>query len=165
MSAQSIRAPGAQRLAVASAAAALAVLTLAALRYGPAALGLPLAAVAALALLQRARLTVALVIGLMVLVEGSTDAFLGYRGLYNPIRFGVTPMECLLSLAILAVVLERMRAGRPLRLAGPLTVPLILVVLARRRVARPGRSRASACTTCCSRPASSSGCRSSRCSW
>jgi hypothetical protein len=130
MSAQSIRAPGAQRLAVASAAAALAVLTLAALRYGPAALALPLAAVAALALLQRARLTVALVVGLMVLVEGSTDAFLGYRGLYDPIRFGVTPMEYLLSLAIFAVVLDRMRAGRPLRLAGPLTVPLMLVVLA-----------------------------------
>ena len=97
MSAQSIRAPGAQRLAVASAAAALAVLTLAALRYGPVALGLPLAAVAALALLQRARLTVALVVGLMVLVEGSTDDFLGYRGLYDPIRFGVTPMEYLLA--------------------------------------------------------------------
>jgi hypothetical protein len=130
MSALSIRALGAQRLAVASAAAALAVLTLAAVRYGPAALGLPLAGVAALALLQRARLTVALVVGLMVLVEGSTEDFLGFTGLYNPVRFGVTPMELLLSLAILAVVIDRMRAERPLRLAGPLTMPLALVVLA-----------------------------------
>jgi hypothetical protein len=126
----SIRALGAQRLAVASAAAALAVLTLAAVRYGPVALALPLVGVAALALLQRARLTVALVIGLMVLVEGSTDNFLGFRGLYDPVRFGVTPMECLLGLAVLAVVLDRMRAERPVRLAWPLTVPLVLVVLA-----------------------------------
>jgi hypothetical protein len=141
MSAQSIRAPRAQRLAVASAAAALAVLTLAAVRYGPVALGLPLAGVAALALLQRARLTVALVVGLMVLVEGSTDNFLGYRGLYDPVRFGVTPMECLLSLAVLAVLLDRMRAGRPVRLAGPLTVPLLLVALATAAGAATGAFR------------------------
>jgi O-antigen ligase len=126
----SIRAPGAQRLAVASAAAALAVLTLAAIRYGAVTLALPLVGVAALALLQRARIAVALVVGLMVLVEGSGEDFLGFRGLYDPIRFGLTPMECLLGLAVLAVLLDRMRAERPLRLAGPLTVPLMLVVLA-----------------------------------
>jgi hypothetical protein len=141
MSALSIRALGAQRLAVASAAAALAVLTLAAVRYGPVALALPLAGVAALALLQRARLTVALVVGLMVLVEGSTDNFLGYRGLYDPVRFGVTPMECLLGLAVLAVLLDRMRAERPVRLAGPLTVPLLLVVLATAAGAATGAFR------------------------
>jgi hypothetical protein len=130
MSALSIRAPGAQRLAVASAAAVLAVVTLAAVRYGPVALALPLAGVVALALLQRARVTVALVVGLMVLVEGSSDDFLGFKGLYDPLPLGVTPAECLLGLAILAVLLDRMRAERPLRLAGPLTVPLLLVVLA-----------------------------------
>jgi hypothetical protein len=130
MSAQSIRAPGAQRLAVASAAGALAVFALAAVRYGSPALALPLAGVAALALVQRARITVALVVGLMVMVEGSTESFLGYRGLYDPIKAGVTPMELLLALAILAVLIDRMRAGRPLRLAGPLTIPLMLVVFA-----------------------------------
>jgi O-antigen ligase len=130
MSALSIRAPGAQRLAVVSVAAALAVVTLAAVRYGPLAFGLPLAGVAALALLQRARVAVALVVGLMVLVEGSTDDFLGWRGLYDPLPMGPTPMECLLAVAVFAVLLDRMRAGRPVRLAGPLTIPLMLVVLA-----------------------------------
>lgn len=130
MSALSIRAPGAQRLAVVTAAGALAFFTLAAVRFGTAALALPLAAVVALALLQRARLTVALVIAAMVLVEGSNEDFLGFRGLYDPIRLGLTPTEGLLGLAVLAVLLDRMRAGRSLRLAGPLTLPLALVVLA-----------------------------------
>jgi hypothetical protein len=130
MSALTIRAPGAQRLAVVAAAGALAFFTLAAVRFGTAALALPLAAVVALALIQRARLTVALVVGAMVLVEGSNEDFLGFRGLYDPVRLGLTPTEGLLGLAVLAVLLDRMRAGRPLRLAGPLTLPLALVVLA-----------------------------------
>jgi O-antigen ligase len=130
MSALSIRAPSAQRLAVITAAGALAFFTLAAVRFGTAALALPLAGVLARALIQRARLAVALLIAAMVLVEGSSDDFLGFRGLYDPFRFGVTPAEGLLGLAVLAVLLDRMRAGRALRLAGPLTLPLALVVLA-----------------------------------
>jgi O-antigen ligase len=130
MSALTIRAPGAQRVAVASAAAAVGVLTLAAIRYGATALALPLVGVAALALVQHARIAVALVVGLMVLVEGSGEDFLGFHGLYDPIRFGLTPMECLLGLAVLAVLLDRMRTERPLRLPGPLALPLALVVLA-----------------------------------
>jgi O-antigen ligase len=125
----SIRLPGAQRLAVAS-AAALAFLTLAAMRYGPLALGLPLAGVAALALLQRARIAVALVVSLMVLVEGSSEDFLGVKAAYDLTPLGVTPTEALLGLAVVAVLLDRLRAGRPLRLPGPLTVPLALVALA-----------------------------------
>jgi hypothetical protein len=130
MSAISIRAPRAQQLAVASAAALLAVMTLAAVRYGPLALGLPLAGVAALALIQRARIAVGLVVSLMVLVEGSSEDFLGVKGAYNLTPLGLTPTECLLGLAIVAVLLDRLRAERPLRLPGPLTVPLALVVLA-----------------------------------
>jgi O-antigen ligase len=130
MSALTIGAPREQRLAVASAAAALAVVTLAAVRYGPLALGLPLAAVAALALMQRARIAVALVVSLMVLVEGSSEDFLGVKGAYDLTPLGLTPMECLLALAILAVLLDRLRADRQLRLPGPLSVPLALVVLA-----------------------------------
>jgi len=130
MSAMSIHAPRAQRLAVASGAAALAVMTLAAVRYGPLALGLPLAAVAAVALIQRARIAVGLVVSLMVLVEGSSEDFLGVKGAYNLTPLGLTPMECLLGLAILAVLLDRLGAQRPLRVPGPLSVPLALVVLA-----------------------------------
>jgi O-Antigen ligase len=130
MSALSIRVAGAQRLAVASAAAALAVLALAAVRYGAHALALPLVAVAALALIQRARFAVALAVAVPVLIEGSSEDFLGIPRLYDPFAFGLTPTEMLLGLAVLAVLLDRMRAERPLRLAGPLTVPLALVVLA-----------------------------------
>jgi hypothetical protein len=127
----SIRAPRAQRQAVAGAAAALTVLTLAGLRYGPLALALPLAGVAALALIQHARIAVGLVVGLMVMVEGSSEDFLGVKGAYDPLPFGLlTPVECLLVVALVAVLLERLRKDLPLRLPGPLTVPLALVVLA-----------------------------------
>src|SRR6185295_16270915 len=123
MSSMSIRAPGAQRLGAAGAAAALAVLTLAGLRYGPLALALPLAGAAALALIQRARIAVGLVVGLMVMVEGSSEDFLGVPSAYNPLPFGLlTPMECLLAIALVAVLLERLRKDLPLRLPGPLTV-------------------------------------------
>jgi O-antigen ligase len=131
MSSMSIRAPGAQRLGAAGAAVALAVLTVAGLRYGPLALALPLAGAAALALIQRARIAVGLVVGLMVMVEGSSEDFLGVPSAYNPLPFGLlTPMECLLAIALVAVLLERLRKDLPLRLPGPLTVPLALVVLA-----------------------------------
>jgi hypothetical protein len=131
MSAISMRAPGLPRAAVASAAAAVALVGAAALRYGPEALALPLAAAAALALLQRPRLAVALVASLMVLSEGRSDDLLGFaNGLYDPLPLGPTPAEVLLALAVLAVLLHRLSAERPLRLVGPLTAPLALVVLA-----------------------------------
>jgi O-antigen ligase len=130
MSALSTRAPGVPRAAVASAAVASALVAAAALRYGPAALALPLAAVGAVALLQRPRIAVGLVVGVMVLCEGGTGDFLAVPGMYDPILFGPTPAECLLVLAVLAVLIDRLSADRPVRLAGPLTVPLVLVVLA-----------------------------------
>jgi O-antigen ligase len=131
MSALSMRAPGVPRAAVASVAAGLALVGIAAVRYGPAALALPLAAAGALLLLQRARLSVALVVALMVICEGRTDDLLGFtRVIYDPLPLGPTPIELLLLLAILAVLAHRLRAGRPVRLAGPLTLPLALVVLA-----------------------------------
>src|SRR3954453_3410851 len=139
MSAMSIRAPRAQRLAVASGAAALAVMTLAAVRYGPLALGLPLAGVAAVALIQRARIAVGLVVSLMVLVEGSSEDFLGVKGAYNLTPLGVTPMECLLGLAILAVLLDRLGGQGPLRVAGPVSGPLGLGARGRPGGQRPLR--------------------------
>jgi hypothetical protein len=126
-----MRSPGVPRAAVASAVAGLALVGAAALRYGPAALALPLAAAAAVALLQRPRLTAALAVGVMVVFEGRSDDLLGFaKGMYDPLPFGPTPAECLLALAVLAVVIDRLAAQRPLRLAGPLTLPLLLVVLA-----------------------------------
>ena len=130
MSAISTRAPGVPRVAVASAAAALALVGAAALRYGPAALALPLAAAGAVALLQRPKVAVGLVVGVMVLCEGASGDFLGFPGMYDPLPFGPTPAECLLALAVLAVLIDRLSSDRPLRIAGPLSVPLALVVLA-----------------------------------
>jgi O-antigen ligase len=126
-----MRAPGAPRAAVASAAAGLALIAVAALFYGPAALAPPLVAVAALALLQRPRVAVGLVVALVVICEGRTDDFLGFaRVVYDPLPLGPTPIEALLVLALVAVLVDRLRAERPVRLAGPLTLPLLLVVLA-----------------------------------
>jgi O-Antigen ligase len=123
--------PGIPRAAAATAAAALALVALAAPRYGPAALALPFAAVGALALLQRPRVAVGLTVGLMVVCEGRSDDFLGFaNSVYDPLPFGPTPAECLLAVAILAVVVDRLATQRPVRLAGPLTIPLLLVVLA-----------------------------------
>src|SRR5215207_8186324 len=131
MSAISMRAPGVPRAAVASAAAAVALVGAAAIRYGPAALVLPLAAAAAVALLQRPRLAVALAVGVMVVFEGRGDDLLGFaNGMYDPLPFGPTPAELLLAVAVLAVLLHRLSSERPLRLVGPLTAPLVLVVLA-----------------------------------
>jgi O-antigen ligase len=130
MSAISTRPPGVPRVAVASAAAVLALVGAAALRYGPAALALPLAAAAAVALLQRPKVAVGLVVGVMVLCEGGSGDFLGFPGMYDPLPFGPTPAECLLALAVLAVLIDRLSTERPLRLVGPLSVPLGLVVLA-----------------------------------
>ena len=131
MSALTLGWPANQRFAVAAVAAAAALVGAAAVRYGPAALALPLVAVASVALLQRARLAVGTLIALLVLSEGRSDDFLGFASaLYDPLPFGPTPLEGLLGLAVLAVLLDRLSAGRPLRLAGPLTVPLVLVVLA-----------------------------------
>jgi O-antigen ligase len=114
-----------------SAAAALALVAAAALRYGPAALALPLAAVGGLALLQRPRVAVALAVSLMIVCEGRSDDFLGFAsGVFDPLPFGPTPAECLLALAVLAVLIDRLATQRPLRLVGPLTLPLLLVVLA-----------------------------------
>ncbi|HEY7599534.1 MAG TPA: O-antigen ligase family protein [Candidatus Limnocylindrales bacterium] len=126
-----MRTPGIPRAAVVLGAGALALVTAAALRYGPAALALPVAAVGALALLQRPRVAVALAVGVMVVCEGRSDDLLGFaKGVYDPLPFGPTPAECLLALAALAVLLDRLARQQPLRLVGPLTLPLLLVVLA-----------------------------------
>lgn len=139
MSAISTRAPGIPRAAVASAAAALAVVGAAALRYGPGALALPLAAAAAVALLQRPRAAVALAVAAPILIEGRDDDFLGFSWMYEPTPLGLTPAELLLALALLAVVIDRLSAQRPARLPGPLTLPLLLVVLATAAGAITGR--------------------------
>jgi O-antigen ligase len=131
MSALTMSWPANQRIAVASVAAAAALVGAAAVRFGPAALALPLVAVGSIALLQRARLAVGALVALLVVCEGRDDDFLGFASaIYQPLPVGPTPLECLLALAVVSVLLDRLSSGRSLRLAGPLTVPLALVVLA-----------------------------------
>jgi hypothetical protein len=130
MSAISTRGPAVPRAAVAVGAAGLALVALVAARYGAAALAVPLAAAATVALIQRPRLAVGLAVGGVVLVEGGGGDFLGVPAMYDPLPFGPTPAECLLAVAVLAVLIDRFSAEQPVRLPGPLTVALALVVLA-----------------------------------
>jgi O-antigen ligase len=132
MSALTIRAPGPRPALIAAGAAAVLVVAAAAVRYGAPALMLPLAGAGALALLQRPRVAVALVISLMVICEGRSDDLVGFTNfVYDPLpQLRLTPMECLLTLAALAVLVGRLKSEQPLRLAGPLTIPLIMVLLA-----------------------------------
>lgn len=131
MSALTIRAPAPRPALIAAGAAAALLWVAAAVRYGPPALVLPLAAAGGLALIQRPRVAVALVVSLMVVCEGRSDDLVGFANfVYDPLPLRLTPMECLLTLAVLAVLVGRLKTDRPLRLAGPLTIPLALIVLA-----------------------------------
>ncbi len=131
MSALSIRAPGPTRAAVAPLVAVAALAAVASIRFGPIALALPLAAAGAVALLQRATLAVGLLVALLVICEGSSDALLRFASvIYDPLPLGPTPVECLLAVAVLAVLIARLGNDRPVRLVGPLTLPLVLVLLA-----------------------------------
>ena len=130
MSAISTRGPALPRAAVALAAGCLALSLAVAARYGAPALALPLAAVATIALIQRPRVAVGLAVGVMVLVEGGGDDFLGIPAVYDPLPFGPTPAECLLAVAVLAVLIGSFSVEKPLRLPGPLSLALALVVLA-----------------------------------
>ena len=62
---------------------------------------------------------------------------------YDPLPLGLTPAEGLLGLAIMAVLIDRLGAGQPAAAGGPLTLPLLLVVLAVIAGAVTGASRAS----------------------
>jgi O-antigen ligase len=132
MSALTIRAPGPRPGLIVAGAVAGLLWAAIALRYGAPALVLPLAAAGGIALIQRPRVAVALVVSLMVICEGRDDDLVGgvANFVYDPLPLRLTLMECLLTLAVLAVLVGRLRSDRPLRLAGPLTIPLALVTLA-----------------------------------
>jgi O-antigen ligase len=124
--------PAALQISVAAGVAASAALALAlAWRYGVLVLALPVAGVAALMLLSRPRLAVALLLAVVVIGERADTGFFPFTSaLYDPVRGTVTPVEALLGLAALAVVLDRLARGRPFRLGGRLAFPLALVALA-----------------------------------
>jgi O-antigen ligase len=130
------------QISVAAGVAASAALALAlAWRYGVLGLALPVAGVAALMLLSRPRLAVALLIAVVVLAERSDTGFFPFTSaLYDPVTGSVTPVEALLGLAVVAVLLDRLARERPLRLGGLLAFPLALVAIAALAGAVTGRS-------------------------
>jgi O-antigen ligase len=116
---------------VAGVSASAALLTLAALRYGLVVLALPVAAVAALALVRRPAAAVGLLVAAVVLGERNDTGFFQFTSaLYDPVAGSLSPVEVLLGLAVLAVVVDRAAARRTLHLGGPLAFPLALIVLA-----------------------------------
>ncbi len=122
-------------------AASAALLAAGALRYGLVVLALPVAAVAALALLRRPAVAVGVLVAVVALGERSdTGLFPFTTALYNPIAGSASPVECLLALALLAVVIGRLAAQRPVRLGGPLALPLALIALATLAGAVTGRA-------------------------
>jgi O-antigen ligase len=124
--------PAALQISVAGAVAASAALLFAAAwRYGAIVLALPVAGVAALALLRRPAVAVGLLLAVVVLGERADTGFFPFTSaLYDPVRRTATPVEVLLALALLAVVLDRLARRRPFRLGGLLALPLALIALA-----------------------------------
>jgi O-antigen ligase len=120
------------QISVAAGVAASAALALAlAWRYGVLVLALPVAGVAALMLVSRPRVAVALPIAVVVLAERSDTGFFPFTSaLYDPLMGSVSLVEALLGLALLAVVLDRLARERPFRLGGLLAFPLALVAMA-----------------------------------
>lgn len=110
----------------------VALLTLALwMRYGPAGLVLPPLAAAAVALVQRPAWAVGLLVGVVVLGERNDDGILpAFTVLYDPAAGGLTPVELLLGVAIVAVVLDVQRRGSARRLPAALALPLALLALA-----------------------------------
>src|ERR1700716_4231937 len=88
-----------------------------------------LAVVGVLLLIGRPLLLLTLLAVFTVLIESSeTAAFLSGAGrIYEPVTSGVTPIELLWGLLLVATLVDVMRR-RELRLPGPLTAPLLLLV-------------------------------------
>jgi O-antigen ligase len=118
-------------LLVAGCAGLAAFTTLACLRIGPAGLFLPALAAAAVLLLRRPGVALIVFVSLTVLLENRDSGLLPVQAVfYEPLRGGATPQELLFAFVLLAVALDLLAHGRPLRLPKGLSLPLALVALA-----------------------------------
>ena len=116
--------------AVIASAATLLIALLAVHKVGAAGLLAPVAIVAAVMLLRRPVAAVALVVGLAVMCEGPTFGFLHFTShLYDQIYKGLTPLDGLVALAVLAVGIDLIAHGRQLKVPRPLALGLVLLVL------------------------------------
>jgi hypothetical protein len=103
----------------------------ASLRVGPVGLLAPLLAVGALAVLTRPAGALALVVSVVVLCEGDgSGPAPGVAVIYDPLAAGLAPVDGLLALAVAAVAVDVGSRREPIRLPGPLALPLAILALA-----------------------------------
>lgn len=119
-------------LIAAAAALATAVLAFAgAHKLGSTGLIVPLAVVLAVIVMRRPVAMVAIAVGLAIVCEGSTFGFFSFTShLYDQFYKGLTPLDALVALAVLAVGLDLVRQRRALVIPRPLALPLALLLLA-----------------------------------
>lgn len=110
--------------------ATLAIAVFGERRLGLTGLLLPLALVVAISLVRRPVAAVATTVVLAILCEGRTFGVPLMPRLYDDTFQGLTPLDGLVALAVMAVALELIRTRRPLRLPAALALPLLLVALA-----------------------------------
>ncbi len=108
----------------------LLVVLLAVHKAGTAGLVVPLALVAAVVLLRRPATMVALAVGLTVLCEGPTFGFLHFTShLYDQIYKGLTPLDMLVALAVLAVGIDLIVHHRAPKVPRAMAPGLMLLLL------------------------------------
>jgi hypothetical protein len=91
----------------------------------------PLGVALLVIVMRRPILTVTLVVGLTVLCEGPGFGILTFSSkLYSHIGKDLTVLDGLVVLAVLSVGLDLIRHRRPLRVPGPLALPLTILALA-----------------------------------
>ncbi len=114
-----------------AAAAATALLAYAGThKLGTAGLALPLAVVMLIILMRKPVVMVALVVGLAILCEGPGFGIFSFSShLYDQYK-GLSALDGLVALAVVAVGLDVMRSGRSLHVPRPLAIPLMLLALA-----------------------------------
>jgi hypothetical protein len=122
---------GGELVAAATAATATLLIALLAVhKAGAAGLLAPVALAVVVILLHRPRATVALLLGLTVLCEGPTFGFLHFTShLYDEVYKGLTPLDGLVALTVLAVGIDLIAHGRRLEVPRPLAPALMLLVL------------------------------------
>jgi O-antigen ligase len=100
-------------------------------RLGSAGLLVPLGLVLGALMVRRPVAMVAFVTSLVILCEGPTFGLLTFTSkLYENIYHDLTLVDVLVALIALSVGLDALRAARPLRVPGPLKVPLMLLAAA-----------------------------------
>ena len=100
-------------------------------RAGPVAALLPLAALVVAFLLSQPRLTLAALLGVVIVIEADPVGLLPIGpSFYSPIRVGQTPPDLLFYILLAGTALQLMRERSHPRGIGPMTLPLIALTAA-----------------------------------